>query len=129
MAYRRDIPFSLELGSNGDIAVIEDIDAINQSIYTILISNTTSKSIETDFGANISKYIFENTTPPQFLEYSIKSDITSALNEFEPDIIINNIDVTVDKVEYTMTFDIQYTLRDGLTSGSFHEDLSLENIR
>lgn len=129
MAYRRDIPFNLELSSNGDIAVIEDIEAINQSIYSILISNTTSKSIETDFGANISKYLFENSTPPQFLEYSIKEDIENSLIEFEPDIIINNIEVTVDRIEYKMTFDIEYTLKDGLTTGSFHEDLSLENIR
>lgn len=127
-AYRRDIPWSLELDVNGDLKLVEDIDAVNQSIYTILSSNFGDKPLEEFFGANISPLLFESTSPPNFVQHEIKSRLQNAINQSEPSITILNTYIdNSDISRNTIRVTIIYLLGDGITTGVFDENMSVIN--
>jgi phage baseplate assembly protein W len=127
-AYRRDIPWSLELDFNGDLKLVEDVDAVNQSIYAILTSNFGDKPLEEFFGANISPLLFESASPINFIEYEIKRRLEEAINKDEPSITILNTTVDSSDITHnTIHVVIEYLLTDGITSGIFDEDLSVSS--
>lgn len=66
-------------------------DAVKRSIKNILLTNYYERPFRPNFGANITKYLFEPLTPIT-LEL-IKSDIINAISNYEPR--ANIIDVTV----------------------------------
>jgi phage baseplate assembly protein W len=129
-AYRRDLPWSLELDANGDLKMVEDVDAINQSIYSILSSNFGDKPLEEFFGANISPLLFENASPPNFIQHEIKSRLTRAINETEPSIIILNTSVDSSSINRNIIrVTIIYLMNDGITTGIFDENMSVFNSK
>lgn len=127
-AYRRDLDFSLELGDNGDIKMAEDVDAVNQSIYIILNTSFGEKPMEQLFGSNVAESLFENNAPEGFLGNEIEGLIRDSLTDFEPSIIINTISVDDSNINQGV-FDvaIDYSLRDGITTGVFDEQLSIQS--
>lgn len=125
-AYRRDLPWSLELDANGDLKMVEDVEAINQSIYSILSSSFGDKPLEEFFGANISPLLFENTTPSNFIQHEIKSRLQGAINSQEPSVIILNTNVDNSSIDRNIIrVTIIYLLSDGVTVGIFDENMSI----
>jgi phage baseplate assembly protein W len=125
-AYRRDLSWNLELDFNGDIKMVEDIEALNQSIYTILSSNFGDKPLEEFFGANISPLLFENASPPNFIQYEIQRRLTDAINKSEPSIVILNTKVDSSDITHNVIkVTIIYMLSDGITVGIFDENMSV----
>jgi len=125
-SYRRDLPWTLDLDFNGDLKMVEDIDAVNQSIYAILSSSFGDKPIEEFFGANISPLLFENASPPNFIQYEIKRRLQEAINQFEPSLVI--LSTTVDSQDISRNIirvTIIYILTDGITTGIFDENLAI----
>jgi len=128
-AYRRDIPFSLEIDETGDLKMLEDVDAINQSIYSILVSNNSGKNLEEEFGTNMSDILFENNAPGEFIKFEIINKIETSLKIYEPSIDISEIDINTDNISNgEVRVIISYLVKDGITSGTFDETLSLEKL-
>jgi phage baseplate assembly protein W len=125
-AYRRDIPFSLDLDEHGDLRMLEDADAINQSIYTILVSDNASKVMEDNFGANVSESLFESSSPSNFLEIQISDNIQRSITAFEPSVVIEKVSVDMSDMDNnTIKVLVPFLVRDGVTTGLFQEELSI----
>jgi len=128
-AYRRDIPFDLELNDYGDLKMLEDAYAVKQSIYTILMSNFGDKPMEFIFGADMESMIFEQGSPAGFVEYEVSSRIKEAIKKDEPNIIILNINVDLSEINnYTIHVTMAFALADGITTGVFDEDLAFSDL-
>ena len=126
-AYRRDIPFDFELDNNGDLKMLQDLEAVNQSLYNIIVSNKNSKQFEESFGANVDSILFENVQADSFLLHEVKTNIIEAIRKDEPNISI--LDVSIDMTNITeniIRIVIPYKLNDGITTGTFDENISLE---
>lgn len=128
-AYRRDIPFDFELDANGDLKMLEDIDAVNQSIYSILISNSGDKPLEPLFGANFEELIFENALPSNMMAFEIEQRLRDGISLYEPEVAILTMNVDMSEISlYTIRVQVVYLLGDGITTGIFDESLSLEDL-
>jgi phage baseplate assembly protein W len=129
-AFRRDISWDLTLDEKGDIKMVEDEDAIKQSIYTILTSNLGDKNMEYYFGANIESLLFENANPIQFIQADIANRIKAAIEKYEPNVVILAINVDVGEINNNkITVTIPFLLSDGVTQGLFQETISLSQLK
>lgn len=127
-AYRRDIPWSLDLEDNGDIKMITDVDAINQSIKTILLTDFGSLPMNPKFGTRLQSLLFENALPEGFLQREIEYRIKTSLSTQEPDITVINVNVDSQNINnQEINVMIEYKLNDGITTGVFNEVLSINN--
>lgn len=81
---------------SGDIAVLENIDAVKRSVKNIILTNFYERPFQPNFGSNIKAVLFENETPS--LDSELRKTIEDAINNFEPraqlvDVkVISNID-------------------------------------
>lgn len=129
-ASRRDISWTFDLDERGDLKMKDDIDAVNQSIYAILMSNFGDKNFEPLFGSDMEGVIFEQSYPKQILSYEIESKIKQSIADIEPDLFINTIEIDLSDINnYVVKVLIGYVLDDGLTQGVFDESLSFEDLR
>jgi len=128
-AFRRDIPWDFSLDDTGDLKMKEDIDAVNQSIYAILMSNFGDKNFEPYFGSDMESVVFEHAFPAPVLSYEIESRIKNSIKDIESQLLINSIDIDLSQINnYRVTVTIAYLLDDGLTQGVFDETLSFEDL-
>lgn len=128
-AYRRDIPWNFELDDTGDLKMKEDVDAVNQSIYTILMSNFGDKNFESEFGTNMESVVFEPSGPEVFLVSDIEGKIRRSSALFEKDIQIISLDTDLSQINsYIVKVTIVYLLNDGVTKGLFEESLSFADL-
>lgn len=129
-AYRRDIPFDFELNERGDLKMLEDVDALNQAIYAILISNSGDKPMEPLFGSNIEDLVFDPGYPLNVMEFEIKERLKTSMELLEPGVVVLNIHIDFSKLDdHAINVKIFYALNDGITTGVFDESLSIEDIR
>lgn len=89
---------------------VTDVEAINNSIYNILLTRKGSLPGKPRFGSDIYDIIFSPIT--HITESIIRNIVYEALGEFEPRIITR--DVTVDKIpEFNkLIVNVTYTYRD-----------------
>ena len=128
-AYRRDIPWNFDLDEKGDLKMKEDIDAVNQSIYAILMSNFGDKNFEWAFGSDMESLVFEQSYPLNILTFEIESRIKDSIRNIEPQLVINSINIDLKDINnYKVVVTIAYLLDDGLTQGVFDESLSFEDL-
>ena len=128
-AYRRDIPWDFALNELGDLQMKEDIDAVNQSIYTILMSNFGDKNFEPLFGSDMESVLFEQSYPENVLTYEIENKIRDSIETIEPQLVINSINIDLNQINnYIINVTIAYILDDGLTQGLFDETLSFADL-
>ena len=128
-AYRRDVPFNLELDDYGDLKMLEDSAAVSQSIYTILMSNFGNKPMEYIFGSNMEQMIFEQGSPEAFIKFEVEQRIRDAITKDEPNIRILDINVDITNINnYTIHVTMEFALADGITVGVFDEDLAFVDL-
>jgi len=129
-AYRRDLAWDLELDETGDIHVVSDVDAINQSIYSILVSNFGDKPLEQNFGSDMEDLIFELSYPRNVLAFHIEEKLKDASRNFEPTLYILGIKTDFTDIDsHTVRVTIGYLVGDGLSTGIFDESISLEDLK
>jgi phage baseplate assembly protein W len=92
--YGRSMAFPPRVGEDGRIAWSEGETNIRESIQIILKTQATERLNRPDFGAGLQRYLFEpNTVTTRF---QLQDRITKALQQWEPRISINNVDVQQD---------------------------------
>lgn len=97
----------------GDLPRVYDEKAINQSIKTLLLSNTGDYKFRPWMGANIERLLFEQATP--IVEHEIKTKIEEIIKNHEPRAIIKSLDVVYDEQNDGYQIDLMYEAV-GLTS-------------
>jgi phage baseplate assembly protein W len=92
--YGRSMAFPPRVGEDGRIAWSEGETNIRESIQIILQTQGTERLNLPDFGAGLQRYLFEpNNVATRF---QIEDRITKALQQWEPRISINSVDVQQD---------------------------------
>jgi len=128
-AFRRDIPWDFELDEKGDLKMKEDIDAVNQSIYAILVSSFSDKPLEGHFGSDVESLVFDQSYPLPVLTYELESRIRDSIRDIEHNLTILSISIDFSEINtHKVRVFIQYLLDDGLSKGLFDDFLSFEEL-
>lgn len=85
---------------------IVDKNAIKQSIENILLTEKSSLPGKPNFGCGLKHFLFENLD--YILINSMRSEITRALNNYEPRIKVENINIYQQQEFNKLIIEIQY---------------------
>ena len=92
--YGRGISFPPHLGPDGRVAWSEGEANVREAIRIILLTDQGERLLLPDFGGNLGRYLFEpNTVTTRQL---IADRITKALEQWEPRILVESVDVEPD---------------------------------
>ena len=75
-----------------DLNLVENEDAVKQSIINILLTNTGERVFNPNFGSEINKMLFENVTPQT--SSTLTSLIKAAIENFEPRAQLHEVQCT-----------------------------------
>ena len=81
----------------GDVSVKTGVDAIKQSIKTILFLQKYEKAFNFDLDAGLTSYLFENFYP--IFGKEIEEDIKKIILKYEPRVLPSNISVSFDNMQ------------------------------
>ena len=105
-----------------DLMVIKDEDAIKRSVHNIILTIVGEKPFVNDFGSIINQSLFELDSGLNAI--GIENQITSALNQYEPRIRIDNVEIDVDGSNHEMSARVNYSIT-GLEAPSQAVDVLL----
>jgi phage baseplate assembly protein W len=106
MSVYKDPGFEFEKTSQTGINQKEDIDSINQSIRNILFTMQGEVPFDPLFGSGIHQLLFEKMSP--VTEQLLKDEVQIALENHEPRIEINNIELFPDYDNNLYELDLEY---------------------
>tara|TARA_B100000131_G_scaffold63804_1_gene60150 strand:- start:1382 stop:1789 length:408 start_codon:yes stop_codon:yes gene_type:complete len=105
----RDINLSFKRHPvTNDLVTIKNEDAIKRSVYNIVQTIFGEKPFLTDFGTIINASLFELDTSLNYI--AIQNQITASLKQYEPRIIIDQVEVDVDGANHEMSAKISYDI-------------------
>jgi len=77
-----DIPISLIAHPiTGDVAMLENENAVKQSVKNIVLTNFYERPYSPYFGGDVISQLFENATP--LTEFTVRKNIQTALRNYE----------------------------------------------
>ena len=92
--YGRGFAFPPKVGPDGRTAMSEGELNISESIRVILLTEPNERVYMPDFGAGLSRYLFEPNTVAT--RYQIQEQIKRALDKWEPRIQLTDVQVDED---------------------------------
>lgn len=84
-----DLSFDLAIGQGGNIKLVEDLDSIKQSIFTILTTRLKERWMNPEFGCNVWQYLFDPISDSTAI--GIRLEIKRALSRWEPRIDLTQV--------------------------------------
>lgn len=111
--------------TTGDVVKKYGDDAIKRSIRNLIMTNFYDKPFRPGVGSNVTKLLFENSTP--IVKNLISGAITEMVNNYEPRIRIRKIDVNFSETDNAYNITIFFTIVN--TSQPVTINLFLERIR
>ena len=126
MSIYSDFDFNMKRDQTGDVSVKADEESINQSIKNILLTNKGEQFFDMNFGSSINQLLFEKMNP--VTEIILKNEIRFALENYEPRIVINNIDIVSDYDALTYNVDIDYVIVKLNTNGNASFTLTIQGL-
>ncbi len=114
--YYSDLSYQPSLTQLGDMKKVVNLDAIKQSIQTIIYTAPKSRLFEPTFGVGIEKFIFEEFSPStgQVLGKAIET----GLNRYEPRIALQSVEVSLIEADLSYNVIITYLVIDTQTPDS-----------
>jgi hypothetical protein len=111
--------------SRGAIAMVFYEDDIRQSIQVILGTNPGERVMRPEFGAGLRDFVFEPAD--QTTVHRLQTRVQESLVDFEPRILMQNVNVTIDPVtKSTLYINIKYLVRATNTVGNLVYPFYLE---
>jgi phage baseplate assembly protein W len=92
-----------------DIVVSKDDAAIKQALVSLLLTNKGERLFNPGYGADIRSFLFENLS--YTTASSIKDNIRSAINQYEPRIKLENLKCNPNYDENGFDVEMIYSIR------------------
>ena len=120
MSFRKENPiktpptysdFSASFSRNvitNDVVRLNDIDAVKRSVKNLIVTDKYERLLDPELGAGISELLFEQMTP--LTTVALRETIIQTLNQYEPRINIDTIDVTPDYDRNSYFISIAFSL-------------------
>jgi len=105
----KDVSMSFQVNPlNNDLIALKNQTAISRSIRNIVFTVPGEKFFNPDFGSNVSRLLFE--TLDDLTALSIQDEIENSIRNFEPRVILDQVNVlpNYDSNEFLVT--IIYTI-------------------
>jgi phage baseplate assembly protein W len=109
-----------------DIRKKTNIEALKQSIRTLVLINHYEKPFHPDIGCDVYKSLFE-PFEGEFTENMMKKHIHNVIDNYEPRVTLDKIDITVKEDENFFGITIWFTPVDEVTPASV--DIFLRILR
>ena len=104
----KDLSMSFKFNPlSGDLITLKNENAIARAVRNIVLTTPGEKFFDPDFGSNVGEILFENVD--DITAVSIKDEIKSSLNNYEPRVEL--IDVNVDPNFDENQFDVIISYR------------------
>ena len=100
----KDLSMSFKFNPlSGDLITLKNENAIARAVRNIVLTTPGEKFFDPDFGSSISEILFENVD--DITAVSIKDEIKSSLNNYEPrvELIDVNVDPNFDENQFDVT--------------------------
>jgi len=94
--------------STGDLILKQDKDAVKRSLRNIMLTNNYERPFRPGFGANLRALLFE--LADDITKYEIRKQITEAIEDFEPRVVIDTIYLNQD-MSNRMYINLHYGIR------------------
>lgn len=122
----RDIPLSFTAHPvTGNVNLLQNIDAIKQSVKNIVMTNAYERPYNRLFGGDVISQMFENFG--SITDYNITKNIRISLNNFEPRVIVDDVEVKstpdANLLEVSIVFRVQNNIN------PYSVSLFLERVR
>ena len=85
---------------------VYDGDSIRQSLRTIILTNPFERPFNSNFGAGLRRFLFEQMDP--ISNFQIRSALQDQIEFYEPRVTVNDIDINQDVSEGRMDIEISY---------------------
>ena len=105
----RGLSFPVAPHPNGSLLSAEGTDKIRQAIQLILETEPGERIMRPEFGAGLRAYLFEPNTPST--RALIQRDVIDALEQWEPRIDVDEVDVVRGVDASMVDITISYTIR------------------
>jgi len=106
------LAFPFQLGPAGFPALADPKKVAFYHITALLLTGKNERVMDPDFGVNIYSYVFDNLTPITMAR--ISSVVTSAIDQWIPDVRVQRVVPTIDRNEdgtqSTIILDIWYSV-------------------
>ena len=120
-----DVNMLFEANPNtGDVYKVKDANSVKQSVRNIVLTSFYERPFQTFVGGNLRNILFENITP--FTINNAKSEITKAINNYEPRAEVQNINISSDSAN-TLLINLVFRVRQ--TQQIDEINISLERLR
>lgn len=105
-----DLPYDLTINEFGDLVLLEDTDAIRQSLQTIVLTQlgTKVKFQQPIFGSAAAELLFEKLNP--FTLSDLEDEVQFAVENWEPRVRIETINVESDVGQHNIKIQITYSI-------------------
>lgn len=112
--------FDLSFGVNpitGDLGTKSDANTIQQSIKTLINTNYFERPFQPTLGCNIRSILFEPVSP--IVANDLKTVINDVLVNYEPRIVVRNIEIRDNSDANSYFITIIYNIRSSKTINTF----------
>lgn len=125
MGLYKDIDLNFTLDAKGDLAMVEDIESINQGLRILVETLTGSRPGYGNelFGIYLKQYLFSELS--YNVANQIGSNIAEQIEKYEPRINLENVNVEMNEHDKAYLIDVLYSIRNNGKVGNFRMVVSL----
>jgi len=93
----------------GDVSIKTGDSAIKQSLKNLLLTSVLERPFNTRLDINLREYLFLNFNI--IYQDDLKQQISNLIEEQEPRIQINNIEIIYEETKNSLTISLDYTIK------------------
>ena len=94
--------------TTGDVNIKTGADAIKRSVRNLVFTNFNERKFNSQLGSDVTALLFENFTP--LTNIYLKDAITALINNFEPRVRLQSVDVSQDIDNNGFNVTLQYII-------------------